>query len=75
MNPQRHTRLSGLEPLVITPELLFVNTGTGGVTSCCHGFARMNTDRAKNLEVAFSARCFCLIRVHPCSSVAKKAFP
>ncbi|MDN5781383.1 MAG: methionine synthase, partial [Luteimonas sp.] len=27
MNPQRHTRLSGLEPLVITPELLFVNIG------------------------------------------------
>ena len=24
---QRHTRLSGLEPLVITPELLFVNVG------------------------------------------------
>src|SRR3546814_11621397 len=23
----RHTRLSGLEPLVITPELLFVNVG------------------------------------------------
>jgi 5-methyltetrahydrofolate--homocysteine methyltransferase len=23
----RHTRLSGLEPLVITPELLFVNIG------------------------------------------------
>src|SRR5690606_41303189 len=27
MNQQRHTRLSGLEPLVITPELLFVNVG------------------------------------------------
>ncbi|HVI60197.1 MAG TPA: methionine synthase [Luteimonas sp.] len=27
MTPQRHTRLSGLEPLVITPELLFVNVG------------------------------------------------
>lgn len=25
--PARHTRLSGLEPLVITPELLFVNVG------------------------------------------------
>jgi 5-methyltetrahydrofolate--homocysteine methyltransferase len=25
--PVRHTRLSGLEPLVITPELLFVNVG------------------------------------------------
>src|SRR5690606_1084179 len=25
--PPRHTRLSGLEPLVITPELLFVNIG------------------------------------------------
>jgi 5-methyltetrahydrofolate--homocysteine methyltransferase len=25
--PARHTRLSGLEPLVITPELLFVNIG------------------------------------------------
>jgi 5-methyltetrahydrofolate--homocysteine methyltransferase len=25
--PPRHTRLSGLEPLVITPELLFVNVG------------------------------------------------
>ena len=23
----RHTRLSGLEPLVITPQLLFVNVG------------------------------------------------
>ena len=27
MSLQRHTRLSGLEPLVITPELLFVNVG------------------------------------------------
>ncbi len=27
MNTPRHTRLSGLEPLVITPELLFVNVG------------------------------------------------
>ena len=27
MSPPRHTRLSGLEPLVITPELLFVNVG------------------------------------------------
>ena len=27
MTQQRHTRLSGLEPLVITPELLFVNVG------------------------------------------------
>ncbi len=25
--PRRHTRLSGLEPLVITPELLFINIG------------------------------------------------
>ncbi|WP_226468385.1 methionine synthase [Luteimonas panaciterrae] len=25
--PPRHTRLSGLEPLVITPELLFINVG------------------------------------------------
>lgn len=23
----RHTRLSGLEPLVITPDLLFINVG------------------------------------------------
>ena len=27
MNTTRHTRLSGLEPLVITPDLLFVNVG------------------------------------------------
>ena len=27
MNAARHTRLSGLEPLLITPELLFVNVG------------------------------------------------
>jgi len=27
MNTPRHTRLSGLEPLLITPELLFVNVG------------------------------------------------
>jgi 5-methyltetrahydrofolate--homocysteine methyltransferase len=27
MNTQRYTRLSGLEPLVITPDLLFVNVG------------------------------------------------
>ena len=27
MNAPRHTRLSGLEPLVITPDLLFVNVG------------------------------------------------
>jgi len=27
MNTSRHTRLSGLEPLVITPDLLFINVG------------------------------------------------
>ncbi|TAM63373.1 MAG: methionine synthase [Rhodanobacter sp.] len=27
MNTTRHTRLSGLEPLVITPDLLFINVG------------------------------------------------
>ena len=27
MTVTRHTRLSGLEPLVITPELLFINVG------------------------------------------------
>ena len=27
MSTPRYTRLSGLEPLVITPELLFVNIG------------------------------------------------
>ena len=52
--PIRHTRLSGLEPLVITPELLFVNVGERtNVTGSAQFKKLIKEDRfAEAVEVA-----------------------
>ncbi|MBP7367885.1 MAG: dihydropteroate synthase, partial [Pseudoxanthomonas sp.] len=50
----RHTRLSGLEPLVITPQLLFVNVGERtNVTGSAQFRKLIKEDRyAEAVEVA-----------------------